>query len=97
MVEATMPRQNEAFDLQEALLDPAGSFAEPEDILGDERLTAEQKRRLLEQWERDAVNLSVAETEGMAGGEENRLTRVRRALDKLAVKPASSSGEGPTG
>jgi hypothetical protein len=69
--------------LPKALLDPAGSFTEPDDILRDPRLSMEQKRQLLEQWERDAVNLSVAESEGMAGGEENRLTRVRRALDRL--------------
>jgi len=80
-----MAKQGRPLDLRKALLDPAGSFAEPDDILRDTRLSPEQKRQLLEQWERDAVNLSVAETEGMAGGEENRLTRVRRALDRLGA------------
>jgi hypothetical protein len=80
-----MAKQGAPLDLRKALLDPAGSFAEPDDILRDTRLSPEQKRQLLKQWERDAVNLSVAETEGMAGGEENRLTRVRRALDRLGA------------
>jgi hypothetical protein len=43
-----MAKQGEPLDLRQALLDPAGSFAEPDDILRDARLSVEQKRQLLE-------------------------------------------------
>ncbi len=70
-------------DFKKALLDPAGSFAEPDDIVRRRDLTRSAKLRLLEQWEREARALAVAEEEGMTGGEESMLGRVRRAISAL--------------
>lgn len=70
---------------------PAGtpaSFASPRDVVEDRTLSREAKLRLLTQWERDARELSVAEEEGMMGGEESMLGRVRQALQQLDAAPA---------
>lgn len=58
-------------------------FASPRDVVEDQTLSREVKLRLLIQWERDARELSVAEEEGMTGGEESMLGRVREALQQL--------------
>jgi len=59
------------------------------------------KLSLLRQWEQTARSLSVAESEGMGGGEENMLGRVELAIPlkfpaaerDLAVKnPAAGNG-----
>jgi hypothetical protein len=53
---------------------------------------------LLRQWERDARGLAVAEEEGMSGGEESMLGRVRHAIQALgedeaeAAAPATKHG-----
>ena len=62
-------KQGRAFDLEAALLDPALSFDEPQDVVKARDLSNDVKLRLLKQWERDARALSVAEEEGMTGGE----------------------------
>ncbi len=83
-----MHARSETFDLQKALLNPAAVFGAPKAIVEDARLTREQKLRLLEQWEHDALSLAVAEGEGMSGGEESMLGRVRLAIN--AVKRGGS-------
>jgi hypothetical protein len=83
-----MYAQNELFDLQKAMLDPAAVFGAPKAIVEDERLSRAQKLQLLKQWEHDARNLAVAEAEGMTGGEESMLGRVRLAIS--AVKRGGS-------
>jgi hypothetical protein len=47
------------------------------------------KLALLRQWEQTARSLSVAESEGMGGGEENKLGRVELAI-ALVEKAALS-------
>jgi hypothetical protein len=80
-------------DIAKALLDPAAAFAEPADILRNDNLTPRVKLRLLEQWEREARALSVADDEGMVGGGESMLGRVRHAIAALgAAGGADQSG-----
>ena len=86
-------------DLKKALLDPAGTFAQPDDIVRHPDLPRGTKIRLLAEWERGARELAVAEDEGMTGGEESMLNRVRRAIaalgaDDKARQPASSTKHG---
>jgi hypothetical protein len=69
-------------DFKKALLDPAAAFAEPADIVRSD-LSRHDKLRLLEQWEREARALAVADDEGMTGGEDSMLARVRRAIGAL--------------
>jgi hypothetical protein len=86
-------------DLKKALLDPAGAFAQPSDIVRHPDLPRSAKIRLLAEWERGARELAVAEDEGMTGGEESMLNRVRQAIaalgaDDQARQPASSTKHG---
>ena len=72
--------QSSEFDLEAALGDPKAFFAEPKDIAAHPQLSRESKLALLRQWEQHARSLSVAEAEGMVGGEENMLGRVEQAI-----------------
>ena len=74
----------EKIDYQKALLDPASSFANPEELEGRADLTKEQKIELLRRWEYDASEVAVAEEEGMVGGQPLLLRRVLLALERLA-------------
>jgi hypothetical protein len=76
------------------LLDPASAFDQPQDVVNDRRLANDAKIKLLRQWEADARQLAVAEEEGMTGGEESMLNRVRRALRALGA--AEQAEHGPT-
>lgn len=78
-----MPTGNKKVDLPTMLRDPAGVFRSPRDVLEHPDLTQEERLAILQQWERDARGLSVAEEEGMGGGEESLLSRVRRAIAQL--------------
>lgn len=75
-------------DMDEALNNPAGTFASPVDILRRTDLSRPQKTALLERWERDERELMVAADESinMRGeqGESGRtLAKIRSALRAL--------------
>jgi len=78
-----MPTRAYKVDLPAILRDPAGVFNSPRDVLDHPGLTHADRLAILQQWERDARGLSVAEEEGMAGGEESLLARVRAAIVQL--------------
>ena len=82
--------QSWEFDLQAALRDPQAFFAEPKDIAAHPQLSRQSKLALLRQWEQYARRLSVAEGEGMGGGEGNMLGRVEQAISTLLVDVASA-------
>jgi hypothetical protein len=75
------------------LLDPAGVFRSPRDVLMQPNLSRDERRAILEQWERDARRLAVAEEEGKEGGEDSLLSRVRQAMTQLGEE-SSPSGSG---
>lgn len=79
-------------DYEDALKDPAASFAAPADVLHAEELSKEQKVAILLQWEYDESEIAVAQEEGMPGGDTKRLQAIAQALGEL--QPA---GDGPTG
>ena len=80
-------------DIAAALRDPGRYFAEPREILGAFGLDRETKLRLLDEWERDARSLSVAEEEGLSDGEPSMLSRIRQARHALAGPgPAPACG-----
>jgi hypothetical protein len=92
VLEAEMTESAAKVDFKKAMLDPAGTFAEPMDIVAHQELTRSQKLRLLEQWEREARSLAVAEEEGMTGGEESMLSRVRHAISALGAEAGERTG-----
>lgn len=70
-------------DFEQALLDPAGTFGEPQEVLRDDDLSREQKKEILERWQHDAEELVVASGEGMPGDSETQLRKVAKALDAV--------------
>ena len=75
----------EPFDLESAALNPTRFYARPKDVLGDTRLEAAQKRRVLESWVLDAQLLADAEGENMPGRVTERpfLREAKLALKEL--------------
>jgi len=80
-----MSTTSENLHLDPARVNPAGTFGDPRRIVEHPDLSHRMKLALLEQWEREARALAVAEEEGMTGGEESMLSRVRRAIQLLAA------------
>ena len=69
--------------VESAISDPTRHYASPMDVLHDEELDTEEKRRILESWKKDAELLSTAQDENMAGGERPQLQDVSLALGEL--------------
>ena len=71
-------------DVQHAKIDPSSVFNSPQDVFDEESLNIEDKIAILEQWKYDAYELSVAESENMAGGEATHLySRISQLLEQL--------------
>jgi hypothetical protein len=92
MEEQMTTSQPPIVDIAAALRDPGRYFAEPEDVLQAFGLDRETKLKLLEEWERDARSLAVAEEEGMDEGEPSMLGRIRAARRALSGAEASKPG-----
>jgi hypothetical protein len=69
--------------VEQAISDPTRAYATPMDVVHDEDLSVEEKRKILESWKRDAQLLSTAQDENMAGGERPQLQDVSLALTEL--------------
>lgn len=70
-------------NIEKALLNPTSVFRHPGEVLFAESLSKKQKVQVLRRWEYDARELQVAAEENMAGGPEDRLDEVLKALHKL--------------
>lgn len=72
---------------QEAMGDVSKLFERPDKVLADREFTADQKRKLLKQWEYDLREMQVAADENMTGPKMDRndelLREVRSCLSKL--------------
>ena len=88
-----MAERSAKADLEEILRDPAKKFGNPAEVIRDRAFTRKERLMILRQWERDARELAVAEEEGMTGGEESLLSRVRRAIAALSEEQ-SDEGTG---
>ncbi len=76
--ESAWPHEAAAF--KSALVNPADAYGDPNQVVNDRSLTRAQKLKILQEWELDARQLSVAEEENMTGGEESMVGRVSRAI-----------------
>jgi hypothetical protein len=65
---------------------PDAHFAEPDDVVADGSLSHHEKSAVLDILELDARLLADAASEGMSGGELNKLHEVLQARDHLARK-----------
>jgi hypothetical protein len=73
-------------DVEQAMLDPAGSYRAPAEVLEDRDLNREEKISVLRRWEYDARELEVAEEENMGGGPPDLLDEVLTALRQLGAQ-----------
>jgi hypothetical protein len=65
---------------------PQKIFDLPMEVVETESMTPKQKLKVLKRWEADAHDLEVATDESMNGGEQSRLSEVRRAIDELCER-----------
>ena len=71
-------------NLGRALLDPASVFKAPDAVVEHESLGLEHKVEILRRWAYDAIEMAVAEEEGMGGGEAVAVDTILAALKRLA-------------
>lgn len=69
--------------VEAAIADPTRQFQHPTEVLQDDSLDTDEKRRILESWKKDAELLATAQAENMAGGERSLLQDVSLALEEL--------------
>lgn len=74
-------------DAKLALQDPTAAFASPEDVLAADDFDRDTKIEILRRWGYDALELEVAESEGMTDGEPDILDRIVSALRSLGAEP----------
>ena len=91
------PRGTSPIDIDAALANPSAYFAQPRDVLAHPGLPRELQLKLLRQWEQDARGLAEAESEGMGGGEESMLGKVREALRALDRPQETSMSDAVAG
>src|ERR1700675_1102393 len=72
---------------------PSSYFDEPHEVVVDSSLSKGQKVEALDTLEQDARQLSEASSEGMGGGERNKLHDVLIAKDILALPPVAGAYE----
>jgi hypothetical protein len=72
---------------------PSNYFDEPHEVLGDTSLSKAQKVETLDTLEQDARQLAEASSEGMSGGERNKLHDVLIAKGMLALPPVADAYE----
>jgi hypothetical protein len=71
-----------AIDLKEALINPAGIFKTPEDVL-KANLAPEDQIKILELWEHDLHLLQACDEENMPGADLQLLRRIHECLLQL--------------
>jgi len=71
--------------IDEVIADPSRRYQTPFQVLNDQGISHEEKRRILESWKVDAELLSTATNENMSGGEAALplLWQVHMALERL--------------
>ena len=73
---------------------PAQNYARPADLVRDEELSLEEKKKALDVWEQDARQLMTASNEGMEGeaigpdrDENHKLDQVLEAKQEIGARP----------
>ena len=69
-----------AIDLDQAKLDPGSVFGAPDEVLGAEELSVEDKRAILLRWESDTEALLRATEEGMPPSDKPSPAELLRVL-----------------
>lgn len=69
--------------IEAIIKDPVKHYRAPRDVVADNRLTREEKRRVLDSWALDAQLIAVADEENMSGSQRPGLREVKLALLEL--------------
>lgn len=77
-----MPHSGQTL-FERALADPKSVFKMPSAVVNEDKLSKQEKIKVLGQWEQDARLIQVAEEESMSGGEASMLRDVRMALQQI--------------
>ena len=88
--------------VEELISNPQRHFSHPADVLNEDDLSIDEKRRILESWKLDAQRLAESTAENMSGGEETDLRDVSKVLVQLkemeqapkATQPATRKATG---
>jgi hypothetical protein len=88
-MEVTMSEQ-----LKNKIVNPEVHFDKPKDVVQDDALSHQEKKKALNTWEQDERQLLTASNEGMSGSDEgqrkkeaNRLAEVVQAKDQIGERP----------
>ena len=80
--------------LKDKVANPEAHFKKPKEVVQDDALSHDEKKKTLNTWEQDERQLLTASNEGMPGSDEgvqkddhNRLGEVVKAKDKIGEKP----------
>ena len=80
--------------LKDKIANPEAHFEKPKEVVQDDALSHDEKKKTLNTWEQDERQLLTASNEGMPGSDEgarkddhNRLGEVVQAKDKIGEKP----------
>src|SRR4051812_36727985 len=78
---------------------PHAHFGHPQDVVGDQALSKEEKVEALGMLEQDARLLTTAAQEGMTGGEDSQLREVldaKKALEEADGTPNPATADNPS-
>lgn len=85
-------------DKEQAKIDPASVYKNPQDVCIDKTLTKTEKIDILQRWAYDEREISVAEEENMINyknHQNNTLTEINKCLLELGVD-STKGGHPPT-
>jgi len=69
--------------IDEVLVNPQASYANPQEVLDDNDLSREEKIKVLERWKAEAVHMQESTAEGFDGGAPSNLDKVIEALHAI--------------
>lgn len=81
--------------VEDLIANPNRHFDHPVDVLNEDTLSNDEKRRILESWKLDAQRLAESTAENMSGGEESDLRDVSKVLVQLKDMDANTVARQP--
>ena len=80
--------------LKNKIVNPEVHFDKPKDVVQDEALSHQEKKKALNTWEQDQRQLLTASNEGMSGSDEGQRKKEANRLDEV-VQAKGQIGEKP--
>jgi len=80
--------------LKNKITNPETNFDKPKDVVQDNALSHQEKKKALNTWEQNERQLMTASNEGMPGSDEGQLKKETNRLDEV-VQAKAQIGEKP--